>query len=66
MKIITYDVTIGDKAHKMNNKKIGEIREGLKKIYQNISNIKGPFEFSKENFIKHYFIILEDASEYLN
>jgi len=65
--IITYDVTVGDKV-KIFKKKKGKIDElifNLKKIYENIvttslmrTNIK------KENFIKHYFIILENAGNY--
>ena len=61
--LITYDVTIGDKTKIFNKEKIEKIRNDLKKIYKNITKIKGPLKFSRENFIKHYIIILENAGK---
>ena len=58
--IVTYDVTIGDKKRILTKEKIQTIRNDLKRIYKNITKIKVPVEFTQENFIKHYFIILEN------
>ncbi len=63
LNIITYDVTIGDKTKNFSKGKINKIKDNLSKIYENIRNKKDTsLRVSKENFIKHYFIILENES----